>query len=124
VWAQRFDLAIVYNLGSRLMAKKIAPAAVVLSLTILVTSICCYSVYGQTYPPGFSQVLVATIIQSPTAIAFAPDGRIFVTQQGGLVRVIKNNALLAASFVSLQVDQAGERGLIGISLDPDFSTNH
>jgi glucose/arabinose dehydrogenase len=106
------------------MFARIAAAYIALPVTIFVTSICSFSSYGQVYPPGFSQVLVATIIQSPTAVAFAPDGRIFVTQQGGLVRVIKNNALLATSFVSVTVDQTGERGLIGIALDPDFSTNN
>ena len=57
-------------------------------------------------------------------MAFAPDGRIFVAQQGGSLRVIKNNVLLATPFVSLAVNSSGERGLIGIALDPDFSINN
>ena len=57
-------------------------------------------------------------------MATAPDGRIFVTQQSGALRVIKNGALLTTPFITLTVDSDGERGLIGIALDPTFTTNH
>jgi len=54
----------------------------------------------------------------------APDGRIFVCQQGGALRVVKNGALLTTPFVSLTVDANGERGLLGLAFDPDFLNNH
>ena len=54
----------------------------------------------------------------------APDGRIFVCQQGGALRVIKNGALLPTPFLTLNVDSSGERGLLGIAFDPAFSTNN
>lgn len=50
----------------------------------------------------------------------APDGRIFVCEQGGRLRVIKNGALLATPFLTLNVDSSGERGLLGIAFDPSF----
>lgn len=83
-------------------------------------------VNGQTYTTGFSQSQVTSGLNSPTAIAFAPssDGRIFVTEQGGNLRVIKNGTLLTAPAIQLNVDDDGERGLIGITLDPYFTTNH
>ena len=81
-------------------------------------------VNAQVYPTGFAQVLVTNGISNPTVMAFAPDGRIFVAQQGGSLRVIKNNALLPTPFISLTVNSSGERGLIGIALDPDFTTNN
>src|SRR5206468_7454416 len=56
-------------------------------------------------------------------MAFAPDGRLFVCQQGGQLRVIKNGALLPTPFVTLTVDSAGERGLLGVAFDPGFLTN-
>lgn len=74
-------------------------------------------------PNGFSETLVASGIASPTAMAFAPDGRLFVCEQGGALRVIKNGVLLAAPFVTLTVNSAGERGLLGIAFDPAFATN-
>src|SRR5437762_11571060 len=57
-------------------------------------------------------------------MAFAPDGRLFVCEQTGALRVIENNQLLPTSFVSLRVDSAGERGLLGVAFDPNFSANH
>ena len=55
---------------------------------------------------------------------FAPDGRLFVCEQGGRLRVIKNGALLPTPFVTLTVNSAGERGLLGVAFDPAFATNH
>ena len=55
---------------------------------------------------------------------FAPDGRLFVCEQGGRLRVIKNGSLLPAAFATLTVDSSGERGLLGVAFDPDFATNH
>src|SRR5689334_4943618 len=54
----------------------------------------------------------------------APDGRIFVCQQTGSLRVIKNGALLSTPFLTLNVDSNGERGLLGIAFDPNFATNN
>src|SRR5689334_5301019 len=77
-----------------------------------------------TLPTGFVETTVANNIASPTAMAIAPDGRIFVCSQTGALRVIKNGVLLAQPFVSLSVDSAGERGLLGVAFDPNFATNH
>ncbi|HPH45469.1 MAG TPA: PQQ-dependent sugar dehydrogenase [Chryseolinea sp.] len=81
-------------------------------------------VTAQNFPEGFSRTLVANGISNPTALAFAPDGRIFVAQQGGQLRVIKDGILLTTPFINLTVSSSGERGLIGVTLDPDFPTNH
>ena len=75
-------------------------------------------------PAGFSDTMVASGLDHPVALDFAPDGRVFVTEQKGTVRVIKDGALLPAPFVSLDVSSAGERGADGIVLDPGFATNH
>lgn len=76
-----------------------------------------------TLPDGFSETVVAEGLTNATAMAFAPDGRLFVLQQGGNVRIIKDGALLATPFLSLNVFNQGERGLLGITFDPDFATN-
>lgn len=80
--------------------------------------------YAQVFPPDFARVLVTNGLTNPTVMAFAPDGRIFVAEQGGKLRVIKNNALLPTAFIQLSVNSSGERGLIGIVLDPNFATNN
>jgi len=77
-----------------------------------------------TVPSGFVDSFYAQGLSAPTAMAFAPDGRLFVTQQTGALRVIKNGALLATPFVTLSVDSQGERGLLGVAFDPAFTTNH
>jgi glucose/arabinose dehydrogenase len=59
----------------------------------------------------------------PTAIALHPDGRIFVCQQTGELRVIKNNVVLPAPFTTLTVNSSGERGLLGVAFDPNYATN-
>jgi glucose/arabinose dehydrogenase len=74
-------------------------------------------------PNGFVDEVVVGGIAAGTAMAFAPDGRLFVCQQGGVVRVVKNGALLVEPFVTLPVNTAGERGLIGIAFDPAFAAN-
>ncbi len=82
------------------------------------------SLNAQVFPAGFIQVQIATGLNNPTAIAFTPDGRIFVCLQDGKVRVYKNGALLPTVAIDLTVDDWFERGLLGIAFDPNFSTNH
>lgn len=77
------------------------------------------SVQAATLPAGFTETMI-TGIASPTAMEIAPDGRIFVCEQGGRLRVIKNGALLPTPFLTLSVDSTGERGLLGIAFDPSF----
>ena len=83
-----------------------------------------FSASAATLPPGFVETTVASGIASPTAMAIAPDGRIFVCSQTGALRVIKNGVLLATPFVNLSVDSVGERGLLGVAFDPNFNLNH
>ncbi|HEX8152530.1 MAG TPA: PQQ-dependent sugar dehydrogenase, partial [Thermoanaerobaculia bacterium] len=75
---------------------------------------CAATAGAATLPAGFSETLVSGL-SNPTAMALAPDGRIFVCQQGGALRVVKNGTLLATPFVTLTVSSSGERGLLGIA---------
>src|SRR5262249_30541930 len=79
---------------------------------------------GVVLPPGFTQSVVATGLSSGTALAAAPDGGIFALEQGGNVRVIKNGALLPAPAFTVTTIAEQERGLLGITFDPSFTTNH
>ncbi len=79
-------------------------------------------VTAATLPAGFTETAI-TGLSNPTAFAIHPDGRIFVTQQGGALRVIKNGALLPTPFVTVSTTGSGERGLLGIAFDPDYATN-
>ena len=74
-----------------------------------------------TLPAGFTESQVASGLASPTAMQFAPDGRLFVCEQGGRLRVIKDGVLLPTPFVTLTVNASGERGLLGVAFDPAFA---
>src|SRR3954468_23516970 len=75
---------------------------------------------------GFATETVATL--SPftlVGLAFAPDGRLFVWQKNGVVRIIKNGTLLPTPFIDLsaKVNTFDDRGFWGLTFDPDFATN-
>src|SRR5438093_9778287 len=90
-------------------------------VTIVLLFVPCFTVRAATLLPGFTESRVAGGLVDATAMAFAPDGRLFVCQQGGALRVIKNGVLLPTPFVTLSVDSSAERGLLGVALDPDFA---
>ena len=120
---------IVKELGhmSRLNAVNAFEVLRVLFVLALTIGFCCAlseSAAAATLPQGFSETMVSGGLSSPTAMDFAPDGRLFVPQQGGQLRVIKNGSLLATPFVTLTVDSSGERGLLGVAFDPNFASNN
>jgi glucose/arabinose dehydrogenase len=83
-----------------------------------------WSLHAATLPSGFSEIQYgANVGSSPTAMEFAPDGRLFVCLQGGDLRVISNGTLLLTSFVTVTTTANGERGLLGIAFDPNFASN-
>ncbi len=92
-------------------------------LSSLLTLLICDLSAAATVPSGFTDTLIVSGLAKPTAMAFAPDGRLFVCEQGGTLRIIKNNVLLSTPFVSLTVSSVGERGLLGVTFDPNFATN-
>ena len=73
-------------------------------------------------PAGFVETRIPGFV-SPTAMAVAPDGRIFVCEHNGIVAVVKNGIRLSRAFVYVSVHQFAERGLVGIQLDPNFPQN-
>ena len=75
-----------------------------------------------TAPPGFTAASIITRLQQPTAMAFAPDGRLFVLEKAGAVRTWTPAAGLSTAPI-LQVPSctASEMGLTGIAVDPDFA---
>ncbi|MGV3606449.1 MAG: PQQ-dependent sugar dehydrogenase [Planctomycetaceae bacterium] len=76
-----------------------------------------------TLPFGFQENLVASGLYEPTSTVVAPDGRLFVTEKPFGVRIIENGQLLTTPLLSLNVERGGERGVQGVLLDPNFSTN-
>src|SRR5687768_18571877 len=88
--------------------------AVLIALSLLAAR----DVSAITLPAGFAEFPVASGLSNPTAMAFAPDGRLFVCEQGGRLRVIRDGVLLTTPFVTLSVDAAGGRGPVGVAFPP------
>ncbi|MET0167070.1 MAG: PQQ-dependent sugar dehydrogenase, partial [Vicinamibacterales bacterium] len=76
-----------------------------------------------TVPAGFVDGIYVRVPSDTTAMQFAPDGRLFIAQQSGKLRVVQNGTLLATPFLTVAVNSSGERGLLGVAFDPNFATN-
>lgn len=84
------------------------------------TSLAGCTLQGETLPPGLQVEVVAKNLEIPWAMAFAQDGRLFLTERVGRVRVIRDGRLLPEPWATLQVAAIGEAGLLGVALDPEF----
>jgi glucose/arabinose dehydrogenase len=81
--------------------------------------------YAATFTaPGFTDTQLLNDLGTPAAMTFAPDGRLFILDQTGTIRIYNNGQLLATPFLSLSVDDANERGLLGLAFDPNFASNN
>jgi glucose/arabinose dehydrogenase/PKD repeat protein len=103
---------------SRALAISIAATGVVLAAAAPASA--------ATYPPGFSEQTVFSGLTNPTAVRFASDGRVFVAEKSGLVKVFDSLADTQPDvFADLRtnVHNFWDRGLLGLALDPGFPAN-
>jgi glucose/arabinose dehydrogenase len=77
--------------------------------------------------PAVSVALLAEGFKAPTHIANAGDGskRLFVVEQAGLIRIVKDGKVLAEPFLDIRerVKYGGEMGLLSVSFHPRFKEN-
>ena len=78
-------------------------------------------------PPEFQVIQIAPALDRPVAMAFTGDGRMFVAQRDGVVKVIQNNAVVS-TFIDLSAEvnntvALGDRGMLALALDPNFLSN-
>lgn len=81
---------------------------------------------AQTYESGFVVETVATLGRfQPVFQAFSPNGRMFILQRNGIIRVVKNGQLLPTAFLDIQprVNTSTERGMLGLAFDPLYAQN-
>ena len=79
-----------------------------------------------TLPPGFQESIVFSGLTNPTVVRFSPDGRVFVAEKSGLIKVFDNltdPTPTVFADLSTQVHNFWDRGLLGLALDPSFPTN-
>ena len=73
-------------------------------------------------PPDFTDTLV-TSVDAPTALAWLPDGRMLITRQIGQLIIRDGATNTTALTLGAKVCTNGERGLLGVAVDPNYSTN-
>jgi glucose/arabinose dehydrogenase len=78
----------------------------------------------ESLPPGASVQPVLQNMHLPIAMAFDPGGRLFYTEKDGKVRLFANGTLQPNPVITYNVSTCSERGLLGISIDPNFNSNH
>lgn len=79
---------------------------------------------AETLPANVTDTMVAPYFSSPSALAAAPDGRVFVGEQAGDVWLISNGTRQSQPFATLPADGYSDRGIMSILCDPDFTTDH
>jgi glucose/arabinose dehydrogenase len=70
---------------------------------------------------GFQETVFQGGLSGPTAIAFLPDGRMLITEQGGALKL--SNGTSVSTLITIPVCSAVEMGLLGVAVDPDFTSN-
>ena len=81
-------------------------------------------VFASTDGNRFRTEAVVTGLEAPASLAFAPDGRLFVAERPGRVRVVQEGQLLPEPALVLgRVSVLGEGHLLGLALDPGFARN-
>ena len=90
--------------------------------TVTVTS----QAQGATTPAGFSESVVFSGLTNPTVLRFSPDGRIFVAEKRGVIKVfdsLSDSTPEVFADLNVNVHNFWDRGLLGMTLDPGFPAN-
>ena len=77
--------------------------------------------YRVTQPDEVRVETFISRLEVPWSLAFAPDGRLFISERPGRVRVVTDGQLDPNPWITLPVSANGEGGLMGLALDPDFA---
>jgi glucose/arabinose dehydrogenase len=109
------------------MKKVIAAVAVAVAVIAIVLVLLPTTPVPLPSPTEISDTgidVVASGLRVPWAIDFASDGRIFLTERIGNVRVIESGKLIDEPVFTTEVAKSGEAGMLGLALDPAFDDNH
>ena len=90
---------------------------------VLLGSLLAARAPAATFPPNFQETVVLSGLAYPTAVRFAPDGRVFVAQKNGIIRVFPGlGASSSTVFADLRVSVQDfwDRGLLGLAVHPNF----
>lgn len=78
-----------------------------------------------TFPDGFNDELITEDLLAPVGIAFPDSHLMYVWEQNGRIHVLEDGRKLDVPLLDLQaeVSAAGDHGMLGMTLDPDFAKN-
>jgi glucose/arabinose dehydrogenase len=81
--------------------------------------------FAQTVPALQTRIVATGLDQPLFATAPEGDSRLFIVEKGGLIKILENGTVLPTPFLDLSgsVDTRGERGLLGMTFDPNFGDN-
>ncbi|NNK80935.1 MAG: glucose dehydrogenase, partial [Flavobacteriales bacterium] len=82
-----------------------------------------FQLQSQTLPSGFNISTYIEGVNLPTQMVEAPDGRIFIAEKDGGIRIVENGLLLQEPFYTVETETPGERGITGLLLHPEFEIN-
>ena len=94
------------------------------ALSIIVQIAAAAPAAAGTLPDGFDETTVFDGLTGPTQIEFAPDGRAFVAEKGGVIKSyddIHDSTPTIVANLNAEVYNYWDRGILGMALDPNFS---
>lgn len=104
-------------------ARQLACVPASLIRTLLVVSALVASPSLAVTPPGFEETTVISGLVAPTALRFAPDGRVFIAEKRGTIKVydsLLDGTSDTLADLSAIVRGQGDHGLLGLAIDPGF----
>jgi glucose/arabinose dehydrogenase len=108
------------------MRKRLLALIVVLAQTAQLLPVAVAPVRADVHIPGFQLQTVWSGLNNPSALAFAPNGRVFVAERSGLIKTFTNvndTSSEVAADLRTEVHSVADRGLLGLVVDPGFPTN-
>ncbi len=83
------------------------------------------TLYGADAVAGIGYVFTPIItagLSSPLFVTHAGDGRLFIVEKGGKIKIYQGGALLPVPFLTQTVSTSVERGLLGLAFEPGYAT--
>jgi glucose/arabinose dehydrogenase len=109
--------------GATILSGRVLLALAVITTSLAVLTTSERRADAATVPPGFQEEIVFSGLTEPTAVRFSPDGRVFVAEKSGVIKVFDNlSDPTPVVFADLrtQVHNYWDRGLLDIALAPGF----
>ena len=119
---RNFGLGGFVRISAQWLRRALSTLCVVLLLPVVATT----PARAAVTPTGFSEQVVFSGLDSPTNVAFSPDGRVFVAEKSGLIKVfdsLDDPTPSVYADLRTEVHNYWDRGLLGLALHPDFPSD-